>query len=224
MNPPYDCASSIIKSSIDRSPDKLVILAPYMKYRKLDLYQYIEKTILVNKKGFEDKAQDIKPDLLICRLTNQKVTQNIIDVEKYLWNEHFRDYYENNLKLEATFKNKTYFKKDKIFVEQNKDLIFFAPYWPHVGNCMSEKSVTRKANEGEKESLERILNSNASYSYFIFKAKIERDNALQFWKSELNNQLILNNLTRNLFEKFPHIDWSDSKAIEALKSTLEKVK
>jgi hypothetical protein len=58
--------------------------------------------------------------------------------------------------------------------------------------------------------LERILKSNASYSYFLFGSKKEKENAFKFWVSDLCNQLILGCLTRALIFKFPHVDWSRS--------------
>lgn len=210
-NPPFEVASELIQTIIPYA-EQHCILAPYMKYRKYELYKYVEKSEIADKSLFIGKSQDIQPNLLICKLNNKRIeSRKLIDMEIPLWNQTYIQYYLQNLKRPQTFESRIYNSADREFVESNLDCILFVPYWPHVGNCMKEKSVTRKANTGEKESLKRILKSNRSYAYFIFKTKRERENAYRFWITDLNNQLILGCLTRSLAEKFPHVDWSEDQ-------------
>lgn len=208
-NPPYNVAEKVTKITLQVAEES-VILMPFGKYKN-GLYKYVKTAELANKCLFLDKAQDIQPNLLICLLTNvADENKKLTDLEQQVWEEKYKKYYLRNFEREATFEARVYGNCDRAFVEKNLERILFTPYWPHVGNCMKEKSVTRKANLGEKGSLERILKSNASYSYFIFKTKQERDNAYNFWVTDLNNQLIFGCLTRSLKDKFPHVDWTKS--------------
>lgn len=209
-NPPFSVASKITQATVELAKQSIYLM-PFGKYKKYELFQYVSSVQSVDETCFVDAAQDIQPNLLICKLQNTRdESKRLIDMEKFVWNTDFATFYEKNEKIPATFQSFVYNNKDREFVEKNLERILFIPYWPHVGNAQKEKSVTRKANLGEKESLERILKSNASYSYFLFDSKLEKENAFKFWVSDLCNKLILGCLTRTLIFKFPHVDWSHS--------------
>lgn len=217
-NPPYNVASKIAQATVDFA-EQSVWLMPFGKYKKYDLFQYVQSVQSADKSGFTDAAQDIQPNLLICKLQNTRdESKELIDMERFVWNPDFVEFYEKNEKIPATFQSFQYNNRDRDFVERNLERIFFIPYWPHVGNAQKEKSVTRKANLGEKESLERILKSNASYYYFLFNSKLEKENAFKFWVSDLCNELIFGCLTRGTILKFPHVDWTKSWTVTEIKN------
>lgn len=207
-NPPFSVASKITQATVELAKQS-VYLMPFGKYKKYELFQYVSSVQSVDETCFVDAAQDIQPNLLICKLQNiRDESKRLTDMEKNLWNQNLGSFYEKNEKIPASFQSFVYNNKDRDFVEKNLEKILFIPYWPHVGNAQKEKSVTRKANLGEKESLERILKSNASYSYFLFGSKLEKENAFKFWVSDLCNKLLLGCLTRATIFKFPHVDWT----------------
>lgn len=209
QNPPYKIASQVINSTKDVATES-VILAPYAKFKKYDLYKFAESCSMANKRSFIDIGMNIQPNLLVVRLKDFVDSRTLVDLEKPLWDIRFADFYEWNLQQPCTFKQFVYGQKLRDHVENNLEKILFIPYWPHVGNAQNEKSVTKHANLGEKDYLERILKSNQSYAYFEFETKEERNNAYQFWIRPLNDELLKGNLTRNTHEKFPRLDWSKS--------------
>ena len=206
-NPPYNFGNEII-STILPCAKQSIVLMPFNKFKKRNVYKYVDKVVLADKNCFLDKCQDIQPNLLIASLTTKVESRDITDVEKQVWCPEYVDYYLRNLQIPTTFKQAVYYKKDREFVESNLSRILFIPYWPHVGNAITEKSVTLHANRGESDFIEKILQSDRCYCYFVFENSVARDNAFLFWKTKKCDDILRGNLTRATWEKFPHIDWS----------------
>lgn len=202
-NPPYTLADKFIENMKGDS----VILAPFKKFKKHELYKHVQKAVIVDRHSFTDIGQNIEPNLLIVKLQETSQDIELTEIESKVWNPQFVEYYLLNLKIKPNFSQYVYNNDQRKFVTDNLSKIFFIPYWPHVGNVQGDRSVTKLANEGNEGSLERILKSNRSYCYFIFESELEKENAFTFWKTNLNNELIFGNLTRSLIDKFPHIDW-----------------
>ncbi len=224
-NPPYKIGEKIIEGTTHIA-NQSVVLMPFGKYKKSkqELYKYVDKAVQVNRFNFADKGQDIQPNLLICHLTPEKVdTRNLLDLEKQVWDPEYVDYYVRNISTPTNVLNRTYCTKDEKFVRENIKRILFIPYWSHVGNAQSDRSVTKWANLGDSFYIERILKTNQSYNYLVFESSEERNNAFEFWKTNLCNQLIFGSSTRNTLEKFPHLDWRRSwTENEVLEYVLQK--
>lgn len=215
-NPPFKVATCITLSQLKTTTTLSVVLMPFMKFKAKELYKYALESQKANHKEFLDKHNDIKPDLMICKLSSRKdFFKELIDIEKPLWETNLRKYYEANLKKRPTFYQKDYFEEPhRTFVEKHLERILFIPYWQAVGNAQSDRSVTKKANAGNPESLNKILSSNRCYAFWVFQSKEERDNAYKFWCSDICNKLIQGNPTRLMFEKFPHVDWHKTWTFE----------
>lgn len=222
-NPPYNIATDVIESFVKLGNS--VVLAPFGKYKKKDLYKYVVSAMQVNRWTFTEIGYNIQPNLLISKLQSKirKEVTSLIDIESQVWDPSLKKYYLLNLERKASFLQFVYNRDLNEFVRENLCKILFIPYWSHVGNAQSDKSVTKKANEADIQSLKRILNSNQSYCFLLFKSEVERNNALNFWKTDLCNDLLFGNTTRSTLEKFPHIDWTNSKIPKSIGELMELV-
>ena len=210
-NPPYKYGNEVIKNTLQITGEKAVILMPAAKYKADRLFSHIETIELADKNFFNDKKQDIKPDLSIAVCvadSNDEISfENIMDT---LLPEDITQFLNLNRKLSRKYDRLTYMKSMREKVSGNKEY-FMVPYWQHVGCARSEKSITRKYNFGDTDAISKILNSDMCYSVLKFPSSAYWNNFFEwYYKNDIQDYILLNccDLLYPSYIWFPQIDFS----------------
>lgn len=103
-NPPYANGNAIVKNLLDSGiADEYIILMPFSKYKAGNLYKHVISLSLVDPEAFKDAT--ITDNLCVCRLIEEEIQREFVDLEIETFNQDYREFYELNRKLKVPYKD-----------------------------------------------------------------------------------------------------------------------
>lgn len=213
-NPPYANGNAIVKNLVDSGiADEYIILMPFSKYRASNLYKHVTSLSLVDPKAFKDAA--ISDNLCVCRLTEEEIEREFVDLEIETFNQDYREFYELNFKLKESWKWKTISDRKMLEKLCEEGMTFFLT----VRTILDGVHTKESSQDIQANLYHKIITD--CLDAITFNTKEEKENIQRWWySSDVASKLCWATRkqggigTRPIF--LPRIDWSIDRDYEHL--------
>lgn len=222
-NPPYNAGNKIISKCITVAK-RTIVLMPFSKYKKDELYKHVLSSELVNPKDFPDAY--ITNNLCVCELIPEKIERKFEDLEIETFDPKYREFYELNMRLPDNFMH--YYFSDVSHNTPIKKEFLNMPNLFMTSVRVGGDGVHRGKESADycwnvlhkKKDIRKLIKS--SFDLFDFPSKKYYNNFVTWWyRNPLQDQIIKGvhksqSAIGGVHIAIPNIDWSVDRDYEHL--------